>query len=220
MVRKVSIIEKSLTSIRIATGTATFEEKKAVEKDIRRNKVEEVKKVEEEKAKQSEKKAKPTWAQIAKKEEKGKKVVKEDNIKSVETKKELVELTKKLPELVEDGETFAKVAQDIVALSKMAKEDEQTANWGMTEEKAKQETQAWSKVGTKRRYVDIATAFYEDVRTNPNDGRYKKKMVQVNEILEKLTSAEGGVKPIWRLVKVEPIPQISLREVRWRVPYS
>ena len=43
--------------------------------------------------------------------------------------------------------------------------------------------QAWSKVETKGRYIDIATAFYEDVPTNPNDERYKKKMVQVNEIL-------------------------------------
>ena len=52
----------------------------------------------------------------------------------------------------------------------------------MTEEEAKQETHAWSKVGTKGRYVDVATAFYEDVPTNPNDERYNKKMAQVNEI--------------------------------------
>ena len=61
------------------------------------------------------------------------------------------------------------------------------------------------------------TAFYEDVPTNPNDGRYKKNMAQVNEILKKLTSVEGGAQPTWRVVKVEPIPQISQREVRWRV---
>ena len=65
--------------------------------------------------------------------------------------------------------------------------------------------------------MDIATAFYEDVPINPNDERYKERMAQVNEILEKLTSAEGGVQPTWRVVKVEPIPQISPREVRWRV---
>ena len=76
---------------------ATFEEKKAVEKDIRRNKVEEVKKVAEEKAKQSEKKAKAMWAQGAKKQKEGKKVGEEANIKIGEKKKELVELTKKLP---------------------------------------------------------------------------------------------------------------------------
>ena len=92
----------------------------------------------------------------------------------------------------------------------MAKEDEQTANWGMMEEEAKQEMQAWSKVGTKGRYVDVVIAFYEDVPTNPNDERYKKKMAQVNRILEKLTSVEGGVQLTWWVVKVEPIPQISL----------
>ena len=54
----------------------------------------------------------------------------------------MVELTKKLPELAEDRETFAKAAQEVAALSKMVKEDEQTANWGITEEEAKQETQA------------------------------------------------------------------------------
>ena len=88
------------------------------------------------------KKAKATWAQVAKKEEEGKKVVEEANIKIVERKKQLVELTKKLPELSDDGETFAKAAQEVAALSKMVKEDEQTANWGITEEEAKQETQA------------------------------------------------------------------------------
>ena len=195
VVRKVSVIEKSLISIRVASGTATFEEKKAVKKDVRRNEVEEVKKVAEKKAKQSEKKAKATWAQVAKKEEEGKKVVEEANIKIVERKKQLVELTRKLPELSNDGEIFVRAAQEVADLSKMVKEDEQTANWGMTEEEVKQETQAWSKVKTQGRYVDIATAFYEDVQTNPNDERYKKKMAQVNEILEKLTSAEGGVQP-------------------------
>ena len=54
-------------------------------------------------------------------------------------------------------------------------------------------TQAWYKVGTKGRYIDIAIAFYEDVPTNLNDERYKEKMAKVNAILEKLTSAEGGV---------------------------
>ena len=194
---------------------ATFEEKKAVKKDIKRNKVEEVKKVAEEKAKQSEKKAKATWAQVAKREEEGKRVVEDVNIKIAEEKKQLFELTKKLLKLAEDGETFMKAAQEVVALSKIVKEDEQIANWGMTEEEAKQEIQAWSKVGTKGRYVDIATALYEDVPTNPNDERYKEKMVKVNEILEKLTLAEGGVQPTWRVVKVEPISQISPREVRW-----
>ena len=142
MVRKVIVIKKSLTSIRVATGTATFKEKKAVEKDVRRNRMKEVKKIAEEKGKQSEKKAKVKWAQVAKKEEEGKKVVEEANIKIAEKKKQLVELMKKLPELGEDGETLAKAAQEVADLSKMIKEDEQTANWGMTEEEAKQETQA------------------------------------------------------------------------------
>ena len=42
-------------------------------------------------------------------------------------------------------------------------------------------------------------------------------MDQVNEVLKKLTSAEGETQPTWRVVKVEPIPQISPREVRWTV---
>ena len=51
VVTKVSNIEKSLMSIKVATGTAMFEEKKSFEKDIRWNKAEEVKKVAEEKTK-------------------------------------------------------------------------------------------------------------------------------------------------------------------------
>ena len=51
-------------------------------------------------------------------------MVEEANIKIVERKKQLVQLTKKLPELSNDGETFAKAAQEVADLSKMVKEDE------------------------------------------------------------------------------------------------
>ena len=115
--------------------------------------------------------------QVAKNEEKGNKVVEEANLMIAEKKKELAALTKKLPKLVENSEVFAKVVKEIVLLSELVEEDEQTANWGMTEEEAKQETQAWSKVGTKSIYVYITTAFYKDVPTNSNKERYKKKIV-------------------------------------------
>ena len=62
----------------------------------------------------------------------------------------------------------------------------------MSEEVAAQEGQVWSKVGTKGRYVDIATAFFADVPQDPKDPRIKAKMDKANEVLERLTSG-GGV---------------------------
>ena len=87
----------------------------------------------------------------------------------------------------------------------------------MSEEEAAQEGQAWSKVGTKGRYVDIATAFFADVPQDPKEPRIGAKMDKANEVLEKLTSGGGINHPTFRVVKLEPIPQISLREMRWRV---
>ena len=61
----------------------------------------------------------------------------------------------------------------------------------MSEQEAAQEGQVRSKVGTKGRYVDIATVFIADVLQDPKDPRIKAKMDKANEILEKLTSGKG-----------------------------
>ena len=65
--------------------------------------------------------------------------------------------------------------------------------------------------------MDIATAFFADVPQNPKDPRIKAKMDKANEVLEKLTSGGGIDHPTFRVLKLEPIPQISLREMRWRI---
>ena len=87
---------------------------------------------------------------------------------------------------------------------------DETSWWGISEEEAAQEGQAWTKVGTKGTYVDIATAFFADVPQDPKDPRIKAKMDKANGVLKKSTS--GGVvnHPTFRVVKLEPIPQISL----------
>ena len=45
-------IDSTLTAIKVATGTASYEEQKAVENIVKKNKVEEIKKVAEEKTRQ------------------------------------------------------------------------------------------------------------------------------------------------------------------------
>ena len=65
--------------------------------------------------------------------------------------------------------------------------------------------------------MDIATAFFADVPQDPKDPRIKAKMDKANEVLGKLTSGGGIDHPTFRVVKLEPIPQISLREMRWRI---
>ena len=65
--------------------------------------------------------------------------------------------------------------------------------------------------------MDIATAFYADVPQDPKDSRIKAKMDKAKEVLEKLTSGGGVNHPTFKVVKLEPIPQISLREMRWRI---
>ena len=65
--------------------------------------------------------------------------------------------------------------------------------------------------------MDIATAFFEDVPQDPKDPRMKAKMDKANEVLEKLISGGGVNHPTFKVVKLEPIPQSSLREMRWRI---
>ena len=65
--------------------------------------------------------------------------------------------------------------------------------------------------------MDIATAFFADVPQDPKHPRIKAKMDKANEVLEKLTSGGGIDHPTFRVVTLEPIPHISLREMRWRI---
>ena len=65
--------------------------------------------------------------------------------------------------------------------------------------------------------MDIATTFFADVPQDPKDPRIKAKMDKANEVLEKLTSGGGINHSTFIVVKLEPIPQISLREMRWRI---
>ena len=65
--------------------------------------------------------------------------------------------------------------------------------------------------------MDIATAFFADVPQDPKDLRIKAKTDKANEVLDKMTSGGGVNYPTFQVVKVEPIPQISLREMRWRL---
>ena len=102
-------------------------------------------------------------------------------------------------------------------LVREVKKDVETGWWGMSEEEAAQEGQEWSKVGTKGRYVDIATAFLADVPQDPKDPKIQAKMYKANEVLKKLTSQGGVNHPTFRVVKLEAISQISLHEMRWRI---
>ena len=65
--------------------------------------------------------------------------------------------------------------------------------------------------------MDIVTAFFADVPQDPKDPRIKAKMDKANEVLEKLTYGGGINRPTFRVVKLEPIPQISLHEMRLRI---
>ena len=75
-----------------------------------------------------------------------------------------------------------KISKEMGDLAREVKKDEETSWWGMSEEEAAQEGQAWSKVGTKGRYVDIVTAFIADVPQDLKDLRIKAKMDQANEV--------------------------------------
>ena len=65
--------------------------------------------------------------------------------------------------------------------------------------------------------MDIATAFFADVPQDAKDPRIKAKMDKANEVFEKMTSGGGSNHPTFRAVKLEPIPQISLHDMRWRL---
>ena len=109
---------------------------------------------------------------------------------------------------------MVKISKEMGDLASEVKKDEETSWWGMSEQEAAQEGQVSSKVGTKGRYVDITTVFFADVPQDPKDPRIKAKMEKANEILEKLTSGGGVHHPTFRVVKLEPIPWISLQKIK------
>ena len=79
MMGKLRHIDSTQTAIKVAIGTALYEEQRAMENIVEKNKVEEIKKPAEEKIRQAEQKAKASYAQVAKKEEEVKKTVEEAN---------------------------------------------------------------------------------------------------------------------------------------------
>ena len=82
---------------------------------------------------------------------------------------------------------MVKISKEVGDPAREMKKDEETSWWGKSEEEAAQEGQAWSKIGTKGRYVDIVMAFFANVPQDPKDPKIKAKMDKANEVLEKLT---------------------------------
>ena len=99
-----------------------------------------------------------------------------------------------------------KVSKQMGDLAREVKKDQGRSWWGMSEEEVAHQGQAWSKVGTKSRYVDIATASFTDVPQDPKDPRIKAKIEKANEVLDKLRSGGGVNHPTFTVVKLEPIP--------------
>ena len=62
MMGKLNHIDSTLTAVKVATGTATYEEQRAGENIVKKNMVKEIKKAAEEKARQGEKKTKASYA--------------------------------------------------------------------------------------------------------------------------------------------------------------
>ena len=129
---------------------------------MKKNTVEEIKKAAGEKVKQGEKKAKESYAQAGKKEEEGKKKVEEANPGLAEMNDTLQKLAQRLLACPKPDEVV-QISKRMGDLAKEVKKDEETSWWGMSEEEATQEGQDWSKVATKGKYVDIATAFFTDI---------------------------------------------------------
>ena len=141
MMGKLNHIDSSLTAIKVATGTASYEEQKAVENIVKQNKVEEIKKVAEEKARQGEKKAKASYAQAAKKKEDVKKKVEEANQGLAEKKEKGRKLVQQL-QAGPDPDQVVQISKEMGDLAREVKKDEETSFWGISEEDAAQEGQA------------------------------------------------------------------------------
>ena len=141
MIGKLNHIDSTLTAIKVATGTASYEEQKAVENIVKKNKMKEIKKVAEEKTRQGEKKGKASYAQAAKKEEEGKKKVEEANQGLAEKKEKLRKLAQQL-QAGPDPDQVVKISKKMGDLAREVKKDEETSWWGMSEEEAAQEGQA------------------------------------------------------------------------------
>ena len=135
MIGKLNPIDSTLTAIKVATGTASYEEQKVVENIVKKNQVEEIKKVADEKTRQGEKKAKASYAQAAKKKEEDKKKVEEANQGLAEKKAKLRKLAQQL-QAGPDPDQVVKISKEMGDLARDVKKDEETSWWGMSKEEA------------------------------------------------------------------------------------
>ena len=71
--------------------------------------------------------------------------------------------------------------------------------------------------GNIGRYVNIVTMHHQDVPTDVNTPTAKWAVNKANECLKKTTTDTSQSHPHWQVMRIEPVPQISAREMRWIV---
>ena len=102
--------------------------------------------------------------------------------------------------------------------AKEKEEIEEKLKYGATEAEVVAEGQAWSlAAGTSGRYLDIVTMHHADVPHDATEPAIKSKIAQIHDCLKKLTTGSNLGNPPWKVLKAEPIPHISKREMRWRI---
>ena len=92
--------------------------------------------------------------------------------------------------------------------------------WGNSEKEVREEgsSKTWKMVGGNLgRYVNIVTMHHEDVPTDVNTPKAKWAVNKANECLKKTTTDTSQLHPPWQVLRIEPVPQISAREMRWIV---
>ena len=204
-------------AVKVQVGAGTFQEENRVKnlqkKDLNDKKLKEG----EQKLRNQCKKADKNGSKVEKKREETDQKRQELFQKAPVVTQEIQELSNAL--LTQQGTTqFAEKAAQLTDKAKEKEEIEEKLKYGSTEAEVVAEGQAWSlAAGTSGRYLDIVTMHHADVPQDATEPGIKSKIAQVNYCQNKLTTGSNLGNPPWKVLKAEPNPHISKREMRWRI---
>ena len=130
---------------------------------------------------------------------------------------EIQELSSALTTAQDTTQPVGKAAQ-LAEKAKEKEEIDEKLKYGATEAEVVAAGQAWSlAAGTSGRSLDIVTMHHADVPQDATEPAIKSKIAQINDCLKKLTTGSNLGNSLWKVLKAEPIPHISKREMRRRI---
>ena len=210
-------LQQDLRIIKAILGAATLEETQAVEKNLKKKEEEQKTKVKEVKKIKEINKVGKKASLVAKAEQEQKERLTTMTEKEKEAMKTIQEVATKIQDPQSKQEQIATYAYRLASAMEEKSKGVWIRQWGNSEKEVREEgtSKTWTMVGGNLgRYINIVTMHHQEVPTDVNTAKVKWAINKANECLKKTITDTSQSHPPWQVLRIEPVSQISVREMR------